>query len=377
MLSLREAAGSLLVVGLGGTEPTGLERAWLNLVRPGGVILFKRNIIDPAQTRSLLAEATKLCAPHPVRCVDIEGGTVNRVRDALAPIPSAQAVGTALRKLRKPSLAREHGELIARATAAFGFNTTLAPVVDLALPEAAEVLGSRPPGANGADVTVYAREFLKGLEARGIVGCGKHFPGLGGASGDTHFVMPEIERTWKQIWNEDLAPYRELHGAMPMIMMNHAAYPATPGGVRPASASAFWITTVLRKKIGYRGIILSDDLEMGGILKFLSVDQAAIAAVEAGSDLLEICHSPELILCSYEALLSEAERSAAFRKLLLKRAAEVERKCRRIYAKGISRPLTPKQIEQLRERIARFRDLIAASGTDAIAPRASAPAETS
>ncbi|MFZ0306120.1 MAG: beta-N-acetylhexosaminidase [Terracidiphilus sp.] len=377
MESLRKAAGSLLVVGLAGAELTGVERAWLKLVRPGGVILFKRNIKDALQTRALLDEVTSFCAPHAVRCVDIEGGTVNRVRDALAPLPSEQAVGAAMRKLRKPQLAREHGELIARATAAFGFNTTLAPVVDLALPEAAEVLGSRPPGANAAEVTAYAREFFAGLRAHGVTGCGKHFPGLGGASGDTHFVMPEIDRTWKQIWNEDLVPYRELHREMPMIMMNHAAYPATPGKLRPASASAFWITTVLRKKIGYRGIILSDDLEMGGILKFLPVDQAAIAAVVAGSDLLEICHSPELILRSYEALLSEAERSAAFRKLLLGRAAEVERKRRKLYAQKISRPLTAKQLEQLRVRIARFRDLIAASETDAIDPRAAAPAETS
>jgi beta-N-acetylhexosaminidase len=377
MESLRKAAGSLLVVGLGGVELTNLERAWLKLVRPGGVILFKRNIKDPLQTRALLDEATSVCAPYAVRCVDIEGGTVNRVRDALAPLPSAQAVGAAMRKLQKPQLAREHGELIARATAAFGFNTTLAPVVDLALPEAAEVLGSRPPGANAAEVTAYAREFLSGLEAHGITGCGKHFPGLGGATGDTHFVMPEIERSWKQIWNEDLVPYRQLHQEMPMIMMNHAGYPATPGKVRPASASAFWITNVLRKRIGYRGIILSDDLEMGGILKFLPVDEAAIAAVVAGSDLLEICHSPELILRSYEALLSESERSAAFRKLLLNRAAEVERKRRRLYSRGVSRALTLKQFEALRNRIARFRDLIAASETDAIDPRAAAPAETS
>ncbi len=377
MESLREAAGSLLVVGLGGAEPTGVERAWLKLVRPGGVILFKRNIKDAAQTRALLDEVTSSCATHAVRCVDIEGGTVNRVRDALALLPSAQAVGEAMRKLRRPRLAREHGELIARATAAFGFNTTLAPVVDLALPEAAEVLGSRPPGANAAEVTAYAQEFLAGLRAHGVTGCGKHFPGLGGASGDTHFVMPEIDRTWKQIWNEDLVPYRELHREMPMIMMNHAAYPATPGKVRPASASAFWITSVLRKKIGYRGIILSDDLEMGGILKFLPVDQAAIAAVVAGSDLLEICHSPELILRSYEALLSEAERSSAFRKLLLNRAVEVKRKRQRLYARGALRALTLKQLEALRNRIARFRDLIAGSETDAINPRAAAPAETS
>jgi beta-N-acetylhexosaminidase len=172
--------------------------------------------------------------------------------------------------------------LIARAVKAFGFNTTLAPVVDLALPEAAEVLGSRPPGTNAADVTAFARAFLDGLAVQGIIGCGKHFPGLGGATGDTHFVTPEIERNWQQIWNEDLVPYRELHAAMPMIMMNHAAYPATPGKNRPASASEFWITAILRKRIGYRGIILSDDLEMGGILKFLPVQEAAIAAVRAG-----------------------------------------------------------------------------------------------
>jgi len=365
------------VVGFGGAELTGLERAWLKLVQPGGVILFKRNIQDAAQTRALLDEGTNLCAPYAVQCVDIEGGTVNRVRDALSPLPSAQAVGAAMRKLGSPLLAREHGALIARAAAAFGFNTTLAPVVDLALPEAAEVLGSRPSGASAAEVTAYAREFLAGLAAHKIIGCGKHFPGLGGASGDTHFVMPEIDRTWKQLWNEDLVPYRELYRTMPMIMMNHAAYPATQAKVRPASASAFWITTVLRKKIGYRGIILSDDLEMGGILKFLAVDQAAIAAVVAGSDLLEICHSPELILRSYEALISEAERSAAFRKLLLARAAEVRRKRKRLYARRASRPLTQKQFDALQARIARFRGLIAASETDAIDPRAAAPAETS
>ncbi|MGA7341105.1 MAG: beta-N-acetylhexosaminidase [Terracidiphilus sp.] len=391
---LRHAAGELLVVGLGGVELTGLERAWLRLVRPGGVILFKRNVADAAQTRALLNEATGLGAPYSVRCVDVEGGTVNRLRDALGALPSAQAVGAAMRNpthvqsarkdraakagaASKLGLAREFGELIARAVKAFGFNTTLAPVVDLALPESAEVLGSRPPGANSTRVTDFARAFLVGLAAQGVTGCGKHFPGLGGASGDTHFVTPEIGRTWRQIWNEDLVPYRELHAAMPMIMMNHAAYPATPGKNRPASASDFWITTVLRKRIGYRGIILSDDLEMGGILKFLPVDEAAIAAVRAGSDLLEICHSAELILRSYEALIAEAERSAAFRTLLLRRAREAARKRERLYARGIARALTATQLDALRERMLRFRERVAASEADAIAPRAAAPAEIS
>ena len=375
--NLRHAAGSLLVVGLGGAELTGLERAWLRLVRPGGVILFKRNIVDATQTRALLEEATGLGTSHAVRCVDVEGGTVNRLRDALAPLPSAQAVGMAMRRRHSKTMAREHGELIARAVKAFGFNTTLAPVVDLALPESAEVLGSRPPGSTGAEAVAYARAYLEGLAKHGVIGCGKHFPGLGGAAGDTHFVTPEIARGWLQVWDEDLVPYRELHAAMPMIMMNHAAYPATPGGREPASASRFWITNILRKKIGYRGIILSDDLEMGGILKFLPVDEAAAAAVRAGSDLLEICHSAELILRSYEALIRAAERSAAFKALLLARAREVERKRRRLYASGAARALTAQQLAALREQILRFGDKVkaATAATDVIDPRAISPAE--
>lgn len=377
--TIRQAAGGLLVVGLGGAELTGLERAWLRLVRPGGVILFKRNVADARQTRALLDEATGLGARHGARCVDVEGGTVNRLRDALSPIASAQAVAAAARTAKKPALARKHGELIARAVKAFGFNTTLAPVVDLALPEAAEVLGSRTAGATAAEVADYAREFLAGIAGQGVVGCGKHFPGLGGATGDTHFVTPEIQRNWKQIWDEDSVPYRDLHRAMPMVMTNHAAYPRTPGKKEPASASRFWITETLRKRIGYKGIILSDDLEMGGILKFLPVEEAAVAAIRAGTDLIEICHSAELIMRSYEALVSEGERSTAFRRLLLAAARESAHKRRRLYAQGVAPALSAKALESLRSDIAKFNETVAGvlqAAVDA-APRATSPAETS
>ncbi|MGA8732086.1 MAG: beta-N-acetylhexosaminidase [Terracidiphilus sp.] len=380
-MSLRQAAGSLLVVGLTGTELTGLERAWLRLVRPGGVILFRRNIADATQTQTLLEEATGLGARHSVRCVDVEGGTVNRLRDALMPLPSAQAVGAAVQRTKKAALAREHGELIARAVKAFGFNTTLAPVVDLALPESAGVMGSRPPGATAPEVVQYARAFLAGLAAQGVIGCGKHFPGLGGASSDTHFETPEIHRTFQQIWDEDLVPYRELHAAMPMVMMNHAAYPQTPGKNMPASASPFWVSTVLRKRISYRGLILSDDLEMGGILKVLPVEEAALAAIRAGSDLLCICHSAELILRTYEALITEGERSTAFLNLLIARARDTERKRARLYASGADRLLTAKQFEKLREQVGRLNGKVRVNSVDAdaveVSRRAVSPAETS
>ena len=375
--NLHHAIGSLLVVGLSAPELTAMERSWLRLIRPGGVILFRRNIADATQTRALLDEATGFAAPHAVRCVDVEGGTVNRLRDALAPLPSAQAVGAAMRRLNKPTLAHEHGEIVARAVKAFGFNTTLAPVVDLALPEAAEVLGSRTAGADSSDVIAYARAFLAGLAAQGIVGCGKHFPGLGGAGGDTHFVTPTIGRSARDLWTQDLAPYRALHAAMPIVMTNHAAYPATPGNLTPASASSYWINTVLRKRIGYRGIILSDDLEMGGILKFMPLEQAAIAAFRAGTDLVEICRSPELVLRTYEALLVEAERSAAFRTLMIARAREVERKRTSLYAALAPRPLAVRQLDSLCAHIDRFSKRIARSEADVVTPRASSPAEAS
>jgi beta-N-acetylhexosaminidase len=357
--NLRQAVGSLLVVGLGGTELTGLERAWLKLVRPAGIILFRRNIEDARQTRALLNEATALCAPHSFRCVDVEGGAVDRLRDALAAMPSAQAVAQAANAKGKPGMVREQGELVARAVKAFGFNTTLAPVLDLGLPASAKVTGTRTAAATAAGVVAYGREFLTGLAVHGVVGCGKHFPGLGGGTLDSHLETPTIHRTLRDLNREDLVPYRELRDELPMIMVNHAAYPETPGKNRPASASPYWITTVLRKRLGYRGIIFSDDLEMGGILKFLSMEEAAIAAVRAGMDLLEICHSPELILRAYEALIAESERSAAFRSLLLARAKQTARQRAKLFASRESTALSERQFEALRTKILRFSEKIA------------------
>jgi beta-N-acetylhexosaminidase len=352
--NIRHASGSLLVVGLSGTELTRLERAWLKLIQPSGIILFRRNIIDAAQTRALLAESTTYCHPNSLRCVDIEGGTVDRLRDAVAPMPSAQAVAQAAHRSGATSMMLRHGELIAREALAFGFNTTLAPVLDLALPESAAVMGTRSADATPAGVVTYARAFLSGLAAQGIVGCGKHYPGLGGGNLDTHLETPAIDRALQQMWLEDLVPYRELAAELPMVMVNHATYPATRSGDRPATASAYWVTAILLRKIGYRGLVFTDDMEMGGILKYAPMEEAAVLAIRAGIHLMEICHSPELILRGYESLIHEAERSAAFRKLLLERAAVAQRLRRARFGKPLSRALSSTQMASLREAISQF-----------------------
>ena len=377
------------MVGVVGTELTGLERVWLRLVRPGGVILFRRNIADVAQTRSLLEETTSLCVPRALRCVDLEGGTVDRLRDALAPMPAAQLVARADAASRYPThsqkarmdgapsfptlateknrkdgarklFAYQHGELIARGVKAFGFNVTLAPVLDLALKDSAQVMGTRSTGATAEEVVSFARPFLAGLAAEGVAGCGKHFPGLGGGTRDSHFETPAIDRMWSEMWTEDIAPYRTLRDELPMVMVNHAAYPRTPGKDRPATASRFWIAEVLRRRIGYRGLIFSDDMEMGGILKFLPMEEAAVAAIRAGMDMVEICHSAELILRAYEALVTESERSSAFRAVLLKRASEAAKRRAQIVPAQAPRALTAKQYDALRARILGFRERVLA-----------------
>jgi beta-N-acetylhexosaminidase len=293
-----------------------------------------------------------------MRCVDVEGGTVDRLRDALAPMPSAQAVAHAANLTRKIALIHEHGDLVARAVKAFGFNTTLAPVLDLALPASAGVMGMRAAAPTAAGVVEYARGFLAGLAKHGVAGCGKHFPGLGGGTLDSHQETPAILRSSSELWREDLAPYRELRDELPMVMVNHATYPNTPGKGRPASVSPYWIAAVLRKRIGYRGIVFSDDMEMGGILNYMPIEEAAVAAIRSGMDLLEICHSPELILRACEALIAEGERSVAFRKLLLARATQTAQLRARLFTSLVPAPLTARQLNALRTRILRFGETI-------------------
>jgi beta-N-acetylhexosaminidase len=258
----------------------------------------------------------------------------------------------------KAQLARAHGELIARGVKAFGFNTTLAPVIDLALPDSAEVMGTRAAAPDAAGVIAYARPFLAGLASHGIAGCAKHFPGLGAGTRDSHLETPAIDRPWNVLWRDYLAPYRELRNDLPMVMVNHAAYPHTHSKGLPASISSYWITNVLRKQIGYRGLIFSDDMEMGGILKFQSIEEASVSALRAGMDTLEICHSPEVILRAFEALIAEGERSPAFCKLLLERSRTTQRKRTRLFTGASERALTTRQFDALRNGILHFRDQI-------------------
>jgi beta-N-acetylhexosaminidase len=300
--------GQLLIVGFDGTEMSPSLSSLLARIQPAGVILFARNITGAVQTYNLLKDCQACVATPLFTCVDMEGGTVDRLRNVAGRAPSAADVFASSDR----ELFRKHGKVIGESCRALGFNTDFAPVVDLAFAASRTVMSSRAVSADPKQAVSYAREFLKGLRSANVLGSAKHFPGLGEANLDTHHELPKVGKSWKKLWDEDIYPYRAMKRELPMVLIGHASYPrVTPAGL-PASLSKKWITDVLRKKIGYRGLILSDDLEMGGVLKAAPIEQAAVQHIRAGGDLCLICHVEEYITRSYEALTLEADRDPKF-----------------------------------------------------------------
>src|SRR5579871_567769 len=282
----------------------------LGRVQPAGVILFARNIKTPNQTWNLLRDCQK-CVKTPLfTCVDLEGGAVDRFRDALGGAPSARDVFAT----RDQKLFRKHGRVIGQNCRALGFNVDFAPVLDLAFEASRNVMGSRVVSEEAWGTVAYAREFLKGLELAKVLGCGKHFPGLGEGNLDSHHELPVIEKSLKRLWVEDLLPYRTLRRQMPFVMVSHAAYPQITKSKTPASLSRIWITDILRKRIGYKNLLVSDDLEMGGVLSAASMGDAAAEFIAAGGDLCLVCHREELVMQAYEALCRRREDDRKFAK---------------------------------------------------------------
>jgi len=338
-------------MGFDGTVMSQRLHFMLQTFQPGGVILFQRNLEDAEQAHALLGDAQKASATPLFLCVDMEGGSVDRLRDVIAPVPSVADVAAAQSK----KLFRRHGRLIGEELRCLGFNTDFAPVLDLRLEPSRTVLGSRTVSPKAKPTIAYASQFLRGLRDCGVLGCGKHFPGLGEASLDTHAELPSIEKTRKQLWKEDLAPYRALHRKLPFVMVAHAAYPRVTGDSTPASLSKKWMSGVLRKKIGYRGLIITDDLDMGGVLAAAPIEDAAVETLRAGADMFLICQKEESVRRAFEAVVQRAEGERKFAKLIAekaKRVAAVKKKSRKL----MSTPPPPQHetLERLTRRIWEF-----------------------
>ncbi|HEV3040271.1 MAG TPA: beta-N-acetylhexosaminidase [Candidatus Angelobacter sp.] len=357
--TLRQHAGQLLIMGLEGQALSGKLRSTLRSLQPGGVILFARNIESPVQTWKLLRDCQSATDQSLFLCVDMEGGTVDRLKKVIAPAPSVENVfATGMAKLF-----RLHGNIIGLEARALGFNTDFAPVLDLKLEASRPVLTSRTTSADPQQVVHYAEEFLAGLKDAKVLGCGKHFPGLGEANLDSHDEMPVVKKTWKKAWAEDLMPYRLLRRNLPFVMVAHAAYPAISKDQLPASLSSKWMKGILRDKVGYKGIIVSDDLEMGGVLASGSIEQVAVETLRAGADMFLVCQSldpnPELPVRAYEAIVREAERDHRFAAHVTQAATRVLKfKQRSTELKAFAPRPQAKVIEKIRDLVQDFATMV-------------------
>jgi len=301
-------AGRTLMIGLPAGELDDVTADRVRRLAPGGVILFARNLDSAARTTALLGELRRL-VPHPLLCaLDQEGGRVSRLERWVGPTPTAET----LARDGEETVLR-FGRATARGLHSLGFNMDFAPVVDLCAPDATNGIGNRSFGTDPERASRLAGAFLTGLQEEGVAGCLKHFPGLGPTSVDSHEQLPTANRDADGLRRLDLLPYRRLGGRAASVMVGHGHYPgldASPG--LPATLSSPIVNGLLREEIGFGGLVVSDDLEMGAVAPLDEEGSAAVRAVRAGCDLVLYCASLDRAERAATALVRAATNESGF-----------------------------------------------------------------
>jgi beta-N-acetylhexosaminidase len=318
-LPFERQVGQFFFIGLPGTEVDSETRELIQEIQPGGIILFGRNIETPEQVRKLLDDSRALVAT-PLLCgIDQEGGLVDRLREIFPPMPSARAIRQHGDLAGVRTLGRISGELLRM----LGFNINFAPVMSIISEERSKLtngLYSRSFGASPGEVLGYTTVYMRGLQGTGVLGCLKHFPGIGAGTVDSHIEMPMVPLSRDDLLAQDLAPYIELFqradDRVRVVMVSHGGFPnidikkgTTSGLLEPASISPGIVTKLLRQELGYDHLVVTDDLEMGAIAKHCEIEQASVKAFAAGEDMLLICATPETIRRGYKALLEAAREN--------------------------------------------------------------------
>jgi len=290
------SAGQLLLIGVQDLKLGAAEAKLLRRVQPGGFILFGRNIKTPGQLRKLIDELRSLSIIEPIITIDQEGGRVSRLRLIGNEPPNAQQ----LRDKGDIELIRKHGEITGDLLRLFGFNLDLCPVLDISFDDEADnSLRGRCYGKTVEQVIRNAAAFNSALRVAGVASCGKHFPGYSAAVVDAHHSLPKIDRTRKQLDREELAVFHAFTGdgsgaakndVVDSMMICHGWYPCFEEKKRPASLSHRVVTQLLRDELGFDGLVMTDDLDMGAILNEYSFDEMLRLTFAAGNDLAMICH---------------------------------------------------------------------------------------
>ncbi|WP_354671194.1 beta-N-acetylhexosaminidase [Thiohalobacter sp. IOR34] len=302
-----------LMIDLQGTELTAAERERLLRPEVGGVILFSRNYESPRQLQALVESIHRLRDPHLLVAVDQEGGRVQRFRDGFTRLPPVAELGLAYDQDRRAALrlAETSGWLMAAELRAVGVDFSFAPVLDLAYGRSA-VIGDRAFHRRPEAVAELAAAYQRGMQRAGMQAVGKHFPGHGAVSEDSHLALPVDTRSYADIRLADLLPFERLiHQGLAGVMAAHVVYEAVDP--RAAGFSAFWLREVLRDELGFQGVIFSDDLSMVAAEVAGDPVRRAKAALAAGCDMVLVCNQPQAAEAVLDALQGHDDPAAHLR----------------------------------------------------------------
>ena len=307
-MTVREMLGQKLIFGFHGTELPEEFQALVREYKIGNVILFARNIVSAEQLRRLCAQIQALVREvtgYPAFIViDQEGGGVSRIPDDAVNVPGAMAIAAT----GDPDSARIAAEITVRQLRGLGPNFNMAPVLDVNTNPQNPVIGVRSFG----DDPNYAAQFgvaaIRAYENAGIYRCGKHFPGHGDTSVDSHLGLPKIEKTLEELEEAELIPFRRcIEAGIPAIMSSHILFPKIETENVPCTMSRTFITGLLKEKLGFRGLIFTDCLEMHAIQTYYGSAKGAVAAIKAGVDMAELSHTISLMWETARAVNEAAE----------------------------------------------------------------------
>lgn len=301
-----------VMLDVAGVALTDAERSVLRHPLVGGVILFARNFTDPAQLSALTGEIKSLRSPALLVTVDHEGGRVQRFRQGFTRLPAMGCLGRLWDQNPAAArvAARQTGYVLAAELLAHGVDLSFTPVLDLDY-GCSRVIGDRGFHRQPEVVAALAEALTQGLAEAGMGCVGKHFPGHGYAEADSHLEIPVDEREFADIWEADMLPYRQPLGrSLSGVMPAHVIYPRVDA--RPAGFSPFWLQEVLRGRLGFQGVIFSDDLTMEGATVAGDIVARATAAHGAGCDMVLVCNRPDLasqLLSQWQPLVAPESRA--------------------------------------------------------------------